>query len=251
MILAVFALGSSPRVRGTRGDEGLHELVGGIIPACAGNTGRRVPAVRGGRDHPRVCGEHFGVSGVPYCAMGSSPRVRGTLGLEVRDGPVLGIIPACAGNTRAKGRSGRSIWDHPRVCGEHRPAHPVLSSASGSSPRVRGTRLPVRSGQQDLGIIPACAGNTRGAWGSPPRCRDHPRVCGEHAMEKGQITADEGSSPRVRGTPSACCLYSGDVGITPACAGNTRFRELHPRPRRDHPRVCGEHRKWYFLLQSR
>ena len=172
--------GSSPRVRGTR---------------AAANDWREVE-----RDHPRVCGEHAGKGLTLDNYTGSSPRVRGTLGLEVRDGPVLGIIPACAGNTSTASRPSRSTWDHPRVCGEHplRPKAPTGST--GSSPRVRGTRSQVLRVRELRGIIPACAGNTQVAYGRIPNTRDHPRVCGEHDILVNRIGLMLGSSPRVRGT---------------------------------------------------
>ena len=71
-------LGSSPRVRGTLlRHEGL-KILAGIIPACAGNTGKHSPLVRFLRDHPRVCGEHPLDIIQELFALGSSPRVRGT-----------------------------------------------------------------------------------------------------------------------------------------------------------------------------
>ena len=74
------------------------------------------------------------------------------------------------------------------------------TSEEGSSPRMRGTRLRCDARHRRVGIIPAYAGNThrisghRKAEGVIPayagntghmrrtsrRCRDHPRVCGEH-----------------------------------------------------------------------
>ena len=51
--------------------------------------------------------------------------------------------------------------------------------------------------------------------------RDHPRVCGEHVSCELDGFAVQGSSPRMRGTPTND--YDFDT------------------PRRDHPRVCGEH----------
>ena len=50
--------GSSPRVRGTHLDQTLSLNLGGIIPACAGNTLCTVEAGAPHGDHPRVCGEH-------------------------------------------------------------------------------------------------------------------------------------------------------------------------------------------------
>ena len=39
------------------------------------------------------------------------------------------------------------------------------------------------------------------------------------------------------------------TGIIPACAGSTQTHRLHDQPRRDHPRMCGEH-AWAFSLTS-
>ena len=91
--------GSSPRVRGTRDNAGRYFLGGGIIPACAGNTtARRLPR-RESWDHPRVCGEHELDDWKGNAEGGSSPRVRGTLPAALFMMALLGIIPACAGNT--------------------------------------------------------------------------------------------------------------------------------------------------------
>src|SRR5208282_131487 len=70
--------GSSPRVRGTLNELDTASLKRRFIPACAGNTllvviSTPVPPV-----HPRVCGEHLGIAGTVFDALGSSPRVRGT-----------------------------------------------------------------------------------------------------------------------------------------------------------------------------
>ena len=117
----------------------------------------------------------------------------------------------------------------------------VSLSGIGSSPRVRGIRQHSESFTRQVGIIPACAGNT------PPRrrwwegCRDHPRVCGEHAMYRRGRRKGPGSSPRVRGTPAGHPALRVRPGIIPACAGNTCSRSLCTSESSDHPRVCGEH----------
>ena len=53
------AMGSSPRVRGTRVVQRVGQGIHGIIPACAGNTCACATTCPATRDHPRVCGEHF------------------------------------------------------------------------------------------------------------------------------------------------------------------------------------------------
>ena len=45
-------------MRGTLPTAGGVEIVVGIIPAYAGNTGWRMARGAAPRDHPRVCGEH-------------------------------------------------------------------------------------------------------------------------------------------------------------------------------------------------
>ena len=93
------------------------------------------------------------------------------------------------------------------------------------------------------GITPACAGKRvrqhRRAGGK----RDHPRVCGEKGSRYREIIRSMGSPPRVRGKDAVLFYMADPVGITPACAGKSRFQS-RPRPvAGDHPRVCGEKSK--------
>ena len=180
-------------------------------------------------------------------ASGSSPRVRGTRSEEQGPPRPHRIIPACAGNTRCARRCSGARWDHPRACGEHPSRIFVEFTVLGSSPRVRGTRLVVAPAQMDRGIIPACAGNTRPPCRRASRCRDHPRVCGEHLHAYGYTPFLTGSSPRVRGTRRDSKVHNEGRGIIPACAGNTDFLVGRKPQARDHPRVCGEHRSWTAL----
>ena len=111
--------GSSPRVRGTRVEVTSADGCAGIIPACAGNTRQCEPSRYGLRDHPRVCGEHWGAHHLPSDGTGSSPRVRGTRRIRRAHAAPPGIIPACAGNTKINTTASKDTRDHPRVCGEH------------------------------------------------------------------------------------------------------------------------------------
>ena len=132
-------LGSSPHVRGTliHQQDFREELR--IIPACAGNTLSVHVIGRPDRDHPRMCGEHFSSLTYWWISPGSSPHVRGTrpYGYQLAGKP--GIIPACAGNTRAYVFGEGFDWDHPRMCGEHRLFVLAQIVELGSSPHVRGT----------------------------------------------------------------------------------------------------------------
>ena len=111
--------GSSPRMRGTPIILPLTVFIHGIIPAYAGNTQNKSIVFVQRRDHPRVCGEHYGIVGIVAVVLGSSPRMRGTLQRRPQRHFPAGIIPAYAGNTTLYRRHRASWRDHPRVCGEH------------------------------------------------------------------------------------------------------------------------------------
>ena len=168
-----------------------------------------------------MCGEHAIAASRFATTMGSSPRVRGTHHRAEGSVVLVGIIPACAGNTTSTVHIAGATRDHPRVCGEHKTIGGEVNGVTGSSPRVRGTRVRCDFRIRPNGIIPACAGNTgdveRGAFD----VRDHPRVCGEHPSRILEDETSLGSSPRVRGTPEVDNVKPMYLGIIPACAGNT------------------------------
>ena len=154
------AMGSSPRMRGTLHQAGETDRRSGIIPAYAGNTALAIASRTTRGDHPRVCGEHLNGVGPLDLNLGSSPRMRGTQVIEGGAECIGGIIPAYAGNTLHADCHRKCHWDHPRVCGEHASCSATTEPVSGSSPRMRGTRLRRLRGQSPSGIIPAYAGNT-------------------------------------------------------------------------------------------
>ena len=176
--------GSSPRMRGTLRSARHARLYAGIIPAHAGNTEASVFLRHVARDHPRACGEHHQPIKLQGIELGSSPRMRGTLGDSRVSYSSNGIIPAHAGNTNASSTRSRPPGDHPRACGEHLFQMLWKKSQRGSSPRMRGTLARYESRLYRFGIIPAHAGNTRLhvplfflPW-------DHPRACGEHIWQR-------------------------------------------------------------------
>ena len=171
--------GSSPRVRGTGHVGCCWSLGRRFIPACAGNRSIAPPSSSPVSVHPRVCGEQTMWPRQYKPKNGSSPRVRGTGFRNDLKRAGTGFIPACAGNRAIDRRMRQGPPVHPRVCGEQSFRRLNSGSASGSSPRVRGTVLsgsPILSTRR---FIPACAGNSA----SPPLCivppSVHPRVCGE------------------------------------------------------------------------
>jgi len=199
--------------------------------------------------HPRVCGERHTPPTHHSIPVGSSPRVRGTQRKRSCESQRARFIPACAGN--ASGQSGsqaaRSV--HPRVCGERCAIRIQSQAFSGSSPRVRGTRIPVVYARVIQRFIPACAGNAMPVIDRRDCRTVHPRVCGERRNSRPITRLVNGSSPRVRGTRMAGLAGIGIMRFIPACAGNALdFRG--PIMRNPvHPRVCGE-RKILYCVES-
>ncbi len=152
--------GSSPRARGTPSSLSRQDRRHRFIPAGAGNTPNGMLRHIPGAVHPRGRGEHGGLPSGRGDGIGSSPRARGTHERVVIFWGAIRFIPAGAGNTRycRRSRSHRPV--HPRGRGEHAadPSGPLNSV--GSSPRARGTPVPVLTGSEHRRFIPAGAGNT-------------------------------------------------------------------------------------------
>ena len=155
--------GSSPRVRGKRAPGARQGRGVRLIPARAGKTRcGRGPASRR-TAHPRACGENMARISSTTRRAGSSPRVRGKPGTSCTMCMIRGLIPARAGKTGLVGVHCSSMPAHPRACGENCPHSSTMTSAMGSSPRVRGklgqAHAPGAAGR----LIPARAGKTSGA----------------------------------------------------------------------------------------
>ena len=71
--------GSSPHARGALLPALPLPLLAGIIPASKGSTMTLAYVLDGGRDHPRMRGEHHGGRRVGRVGVGSSPHARGAL----------------------------------------------------------------------------------------------------------------------------------------------------------------------------
>ena len=168
-----------------------------------------------------MCGEHVVRITQIRGNGGSSPHVRGTRVAVLRHIASGRFIPACAGNTAAQIALNTQASVHPRMCGEHVPAHLPPPVQIGSSPHVRGTRPDQPRRGSHRRFIPACAGNT---WGGGPAVEVisvHPRMCGEHVIHRNKSPTTIGSSPHVRGTLPGLRFGVRKYRFIPACAGNT------------------------------
>ena len=69
--------------------------------------------------HPRRCGENGVLREYFWAPGGSSPQVRGKLGVTGNDAPIIRLIPAGAGKTIFCFLSFQLVAAHPRRCGEN------------------------------------------------------------------------------------------------------------------------------------
>ena len=130
--------------------------------------------------------------------------------------------------------------DHPRRCGENLRARGSCSHQEGSPPQVRGKLFGFAEIDAKVGITPAGAGKTkRGCLGKSKR-RDHPRRCGENAVQIHRGRQPDGSPPQVRGKQILGVRHQRFGWITPAGAGKTIRMTASYLPVLDHPRRCGE-----------
>ena len=152
--------GSSPRVRGRRWQTATKSRCPRLIPACAGQTGHGLLRCDVSGAHPRVCGADEWDTTQDLDVTGSSPRVRGRRRSAAVARRLRGLIPACAGQTPMPRVLWRRVRAHPRVCGADASIPETWGAQPGSSPRVRGRRVPRRGTVPPTGLIPACAGQT-------------------------------------------------------------------------------------------
>ena len=89
-------------------------------------------------------------------------------------------------------------------------------------------------------ITPAHAGKTATKARYCSSLADHPRACGENAVNSLLLFSFSGSPPRMRGKHQRDARTRRERRITPAHAGKTQTL-LHTAPSQtDHPRACGE-----------
>ena len=194
-----------------------------ITPAGAGKTFFNDIGKIGNTDHPRRCGENWGVQNGWLSDIGSPPQVRGKpvggLNLEA----CRRITPAGAGKTLSVLLTPSAFQDHPRRCGENCLYSRAEVSRTGSPPQVRGKRSLPCSMRSLSRITPAGAGKTIARLFRSLSFRDHPRRCGENNIGCLPYTGTVGSPPQVRGKPLNSSGGSGKGRITPAGAGKTQF----------------------------
>ena len=170
--------GLSPRLRGNPlcGDE--PALLGGSIPAPAGEPPWVCDFHFVFRVYPRACGGTTGASGMWPWVRGLSPRLRGNpLPKEWRPSNDRSI-PAPAGEPLAITSVTVSRLVYPRACGGTSGYALKLLFFLGLSPRLRGNQDDAHAGLSGVGSIPAPAGEPLMDVGPSMGDRVYPRACG-------------------------------------------------------------------------
>ena len=118
------------------------------------------------------------------------------------------------------------LRDHPRLRGEYNDWNTDKATEQGSPPLARGIPLYLSDEDKEMGITPACAGNTTMEATLQLGIRDHPRLRGEYIVVTNKRNIFLGSPPLARGIHSFLRNENQTAGITPACAGNTLKKSL-------------------------
>ena len=191
--------GSSPLARGLPLDATNATAAPRIIPARAGFTACASRPAAAALDHPRSRGVYRADRVADDGAFGSSPLARGLPATVAAPAWADRIIPARAGFTGQRRRTGLGRADHPRSRGVYRPRHRRRARARGSSPLARGLPFDGRDKVQTGRIIPARAGFTPlpGYLQAPDE--DHPRSRGVYGLGAPRRPGGGGSSPLARG----------------------------------------------------
>mgnify|MGYP001002450969 CR=1 FL=1 len=134
---------------------------------------------------------------------GTSPRMRGKPTTPSRCDLSPWNIPAYAGKTQDQYFWWLSCEEHPRVCGENHPWWISPAHRRGTSPRMRGKPAYSADEVKALRNIPAYAGKTNHQNHRQRDEAEHPRVCGENETGFMPPESWKGTSPRMRGKPSA------------------------------------------------
>ena len=154
--------------------------------------------------------------------------------------------------------------------GEYQLRRKLQEVALGSPPLARGIHLDFLDFVRAVRITPACAGNTLSPKNKGRQTEDHPRLRGEYRQQSlmlsryrgsprlrgeymsaaSNITSAPGSPPLARGIQLIPGRRVSAIGITPACAGNTRRLTMAGCQYRDHPRLRGEYWKFWKFRQD-
>ena len=151
-------VGLSPRTRGSRRARAARGARPGPIPADAGEPGRCPARWSSARAYPRGRGGAVSYANEWRLHRGLSPRTRGSRRGDRRHARITGPIPADAGEPVLELAGECHCRAYPRGRGGAPRGRASPLRREGLSPRTRGSREQAGAGVEQLGPIPADAG---------------------------------------------------------------------------------------------
>ena len=170
---------------------------------------------------------------------GLSPRTRGNLlvmGFKMR---APGSIPAHAGQPEARHGRQRPARVYPRARGATASSGASILRQQGLSPRTRGNRPDMRLHLNEVGSIPAHAGQPFSRTGHSFRLKVYPRARGATMHSDMDVIRATGLSPRTRGNPHHFSPFPSVSGSIPAHAGQPPCKEEEMSSLGVYPRARG------------
>ena len=176
---------------------------------------------------------------VPIGRQGLSPHVRGNLSSRRLSSGFTGSIPARAGEPQPPWSFTRCVRVYPRTCGGTSHASLDPAGERGLSPHVRGNPVSTLIPENDVGSIPARAGEPTSTRRPRKRRRVYPRTCGGTQTAPWQAWLASGLSPHVRGNRVGTQARLITEGSIPARAGEPLQNRHDLHEARVYPRTCG------------
>ena len=226
----------------------------GSSPHTRGTPHRHRSRCRCRGDHPRIRGEHHHAIPAHERRRGIIPAYAGNTSEGLHARPLQrGSSPHTRGTLQRCISGSESAWDHPRIRGEHQRRHSGIQNGTGIIPAYAGNTLYTLV---LLGSVEGSSPHTRGTRcrrrPCGGRCRDHPRIRGEHEIDAPASKHVFGIIPAYAGnTASASEVILTGLGSSPHTRGTRRGSpRCSPCPR-DHPRIRGEHLQRQDVVEQR
>ena len=158
----------------------------------------------------------------PAARQGLSPHTRGKLSHPPMPNRVNGSIPAYAGETSQSGNRRCYARVYPRIRGGNLLNDLVSGFSGGLSPHTRGKQNLRMYVLEEVGSIPAYAGETRCPCMAASLTGVYPRIRGGNPTPSHSIRSSRGLSPHTRGKLLDSPMDVTFCGSIPAYAGETR-----------------------------
>ncbi len=239
--MLMVAIGSPPRMWGTRRQYLSPIWVARFTPTHVGNTESAMRLRSVGAVHPHACGEHLRWTMLRYRTLGSPPRMWGTPVRTLGCTTTARFTPTHVGNTIRVAADSAASTVHPHACGEHWGDAVAAVPEGGSPPRMWGTPSRRPAVDRHVRFTPTHVGNTARHLFVSRAVTVHPHACGEHKRCAVATLSERGSPPRMWGTLVHCGRRLSGNRFTPTHVGNTCLRVLKAGACTVHPHACGEH----------